>query len=88
METVQVVADLVSETKPGEAETKPVVPVEAEVTTAPVKAKENEYAYLDSTGFTSERFKIEIRNLPKYYGIAVSFKIDMFSLLIWLIVLK
>uniref|UniRef100_A0A9I3EH20 tRNA (uracil(54)-C(5))-methyltransferase n=1 Tax=Anopheles dirus TaxID=7168 RepID=A0A9I3EH20_9DIPT len=28
-----------------------------------------EYAYLDATGFTSELFKIEVRNLPKYYGI-------------------
>ncbi|XP_062564599.1 tRNA (uracil-5-)-methyltransferase homolog A [Armigeres subalbatus] len=35
-----------------------------------VKAKENEYAYLETTGFTSERFKIEIRNLPKHYGVA------------------
>ncbi|XP_055532938.1 tRNA (uracil-5-)-methyltransferase homolog A [Wyeomyia smithii] len=35
----------------------------------PAAAKEDEYAYLDATGFTSERFKIEIRNLPKHYGI-------------------
>ncbi|XP_053686288.1 tRNA (uracil-5-)-methyltransferase homolog A [Sabethes cyaneus] len=32
-------------------------------------AKEDEYAYLEATGFTSELFKIEIRNLPKHYGI-------------------
>ncbi|XP_055625301.1 tRNA (uracil-5-)-methyltransferase homolog A [Toxorhynchites rutilus septentrionalis] len=32
--------------------------------------KEDEFAYLDATGFTSERFKIEIKNLPKYYGIS------------------
>ena len=30
------------------------------------------YAYLEKTGFTSEKFKIEIRNLPKYYGLSVS----------------
>lgn len=30
-----------------------------------------EYAYLDRGGFSSEKFKIEIRGLPKYYGIAV-----------------
>lgn len=29
------------------------------------------YAYLDRNAFTSEKFKIEIRNLPKYYGIKV-----------------
>ncbi|XP_050072056.1 tRNA (uracil-5-)-methyltransferase homolog A [Anopheles maculipalpis] len=31
--------------------------------------KGDEYAYLDATGFTSELFKIELRGLPKYYGI-------------------
>ncbi|XP_058056645.1 tRNA (uracil-5-)-methyltransferase homolog A [Anopheles bellator] len=31
--------------------------------------KGEEYAYLDATGFTSELFKIELRSLPKYYGI-------------------
>lgn len=30
------------------------------------------YAYLEKTGFTSEKFKIEVRNLPKYYGLNVS----------------
>ncbi|XP_058462953.1 tRNA (uracil-5-)-methyltransferase homolog A [Malaya genurostris] len=35
----------------------------------PATVKENEYAYLAATGFTSERFKIEVRNLPKHYGI-------------------
>lgn len=30
-----------------------------------------EYAYLDRGGFSSEKFKIEMRGLPKYYGIAV-----------------
>lgn len=36
--------------------------------------KEDEYAYLNLPGFSSEKFKIEIRNLPKYYGMNVSFK--------------
>lgn len=31
-----------------------------------------EYAYLDRGGFSSEKFKIELRGLPKFYGIAVS----------------
>ncbi|XP_058118250.1 tRNA (uracil-5-)-methyltransferase homolog A [Anopheles ziemanni] len=30
----------------------------------------DEYAYLEATGFTSELFKIEVRGLPKYYGIS------------------
>ncbi|CAG4971306.1 unnamed protein product [Colias eurytheme] len=29
-----------------------------------------EYAYLDRGGFSSEKFKIELRDLPKFYGIA------------------
>lgn len=36
---------------------------------------ENAFAYLDRDHFTSEKFKIEIRNLPKYYGMPVSSKI-------------
>lgn len=31
----------------------------------------NPYAYLERDEFTSEKFKIEIRGLPKFYGIAV-----------------
>ena len=27
------------------------------------------YAYLDRDGFSSEKYKIEIRGMPKYYGI-------------------
>lgn len=46
-----------------------VVP-EKPVETAPPKS--DEFAYLDASGFSSERFKIEIKNLPKYYGINVS----------------
>lgn len=32
--------------------------------------KSEEYAYLDKGGFSSENYKIELRGLPKYYGIA------------------
>ncbi|XP_076647500.1 tRNA (uracil-5-)-methyltransferase homolog A [Halictus rubicundus] len=32
-------------------------------------AEKNPYAYLDRKDFTSEKFKIEIRGLPRYYGI-------------------
>lgn len=31
--------------------------------------KDNPYAYLDRADFTSEKYKIEIRGLPKFYGI-------------------
>lgn len=34
--------------------------------------KEDPFAYLDREDFTSEKYKIEVRNLPKHYGIAVS----------------
>ncbi|KAL0838662.1 hypothetical protein ABMA28_016735 [Loxostege sticticalis] len=39
------------------------------VTTNDIKTSE-EYAYLDRGGFSSEKFKIELRGLPKFYGIA------------------
>lgn len=32
----------------------------------------NPYAYLDRGDFSSEKFKIEIKNLPKFYGIHVN----------------
>lgn len=32
----------------------------------------NEFSYLETGGFSSERFKIEVKNLPKFYGISVS----------------
>lgn len=35
------------------------------------KPSENEFAYIDETGFTSEIFKVEIRGLPKFYGMGV-----------------
>lgn len=31
--------------------------------------EKNPYAYLDRDDFTSEKYKIEVRGLPKYYGI-------------------
>jgi tRNA (uracil-5-)-methyltransferase len=36
-------------------------------------AHNNPYAYIDRADFTSEKFKIEIRGLPKFYGIGVRF---------------
>lgn len=30
------------------------------------------FAYLERSSFTSEKFKIEIRGLPKFYGLNVS----------------
>lgn len=39
-------------------------------TSAACDEKSNPYAYLERDEFTSERFKIEIRGLPKFYGIA------------------
>lgn len=38
----------------------------------PVKDAENEFSYIDENGFTTEIFKIEIRGMPKFYGIGVS----------------
>lgn len=36
------------------------------------KVKENdEYSYLKTSGNSTEAFKIEVRNLPKYYGVNV-----------------
>lgn len=31
--------------------------------------EKNPYAYLERNDFTSEKYKIEVRGLPKYYGI-------------------
>lgn len=43
-------------------------------------ARQNPYAYLDRDDFTSEKYKVEVRNLPKHYGFAVSrrLKLDSF----------
>lgn len=34
------------------------------------KPEEDEFAYLKHAGFSSEGFKIEVKNLPKFYGYA------------------
>lgn len=34
-----------------------------------VENETNPYAYLERDDFTSEKYKIEVRGLPKYYGI-------------------
>lgn len=36
-----------------------------------VKPENNPYAYLDRDEFSSERFKIAVKNLPKFYGVNV-----------------
>lgn len=37
-------------------------------TELPKKYDKEEFAYLKNAGFSSEIFKVEIKNLPKYYG--------------------
>ncbi|XP_011686341.1 PREDICTED: tRNA (uracil-5-)-methyltransferase homolog A-like isoform X1 [Wasmannia auropunctata] len=39
------------------------------VTTSIVENEKNPYAYLERDDFTSEKYKIEVRGLPKHYGI-------------------
>lgn len=41
---------------------------EEDVKHIPDKLDKEEYAYLKNAGFSSEMFKIEVRNLPKFYG--------------------
>lgn len=38
-------------------------------TTEATDLEKNPYAYLERDDFTSEKYKIEVRGLPKYYGI-------------------
>lgn len=52
-----------------EVTVKPEVKVEIEE--AP-NGPENEFKYIEENGFTSEIFKVEIRGLPRFYGIGVS----------------
>lgn len=33
--------------------------------------QEDEFSYINENGFTSEIFKVEIRGMPKYYGVGV-----------------
>lgn len=54
-----------------EEENREIDPEEKENQSESV-VKEDPFAYLDRDDFTSEKYKIEIRNLPKHYGIAVS----------------
>lgn len=54
------------------AEVKAEVKAEVPDTVEPVKEPENELAYIEENGFTSEIFKVEIRGLPKFYGVGVS----------------
>lgn len=46
-------------------------PVVAEKQEASKDGGENEFAYIDELGFTSEIYKIEIRGMPKFYGAGV-----------------
>ncbi|XP_070523072.1 tRNA (uracil-5-)-methyltransferase homolog A isoform X1 [Cardiocondyla obscurior] len=39
------------------------------LTPSVVESEKNPYAYLERDDFTSEKYKIEVRGLPKYYGI-------------------
>lgn len=39
------------------------------IASEPTEAEKNPYAYLERDDFTSEKYKIEVRGLPKYYGI-------------------
>ncbi|XP_026739133.1 tRNA (uracil-5-)-methyltransferase homolog A [Trichoplusia ni] len=50
-------------------ENEMVTEISDKVTEQVIKTDE-EYAYLDRGGFSSEKFKIELRGLPKFYGIA------------------
>lgn len=54
------------------AEVKDEVKAEVPDTVETVKEPENELAYIEENGFTSEIFKVEIRGLPKFYGVGVS----------------
>lgn len=40
-----------------------------EILTTSMENEKDPYAYLERDDFTSEKYKIEIRGLPKYYGI-------------------
>lgn len=50
-----------------ESSTEPIIKSEP----ATVEEKDDPYAYLNRD-FSSENYKIEIKNLPKFYGISVS----------------
>ncbi len=35
------------------------------------QSQENPFAYLERVAFTSEKYKIEVRGLPRFYGLNV-----------------
>ena len=42
------------------------------ITSTDVESKNEEKGYLARDEYTSERFKLELNNLPKYFGFGVS----------------
>lgn len=44
------------------------------VVVQPAASAENPFSYLERDEFSAEKFKIEVKNLPKYYGINVNTK--------------
>ena len=48
------------------------VPMEDEIDEPSTEQKPAEQGYLARDEFTSERFKLELSNLPKYFGFGVS----------------
>jgi hypothetical protein len=46
--------------------------IESLTTEPSVESKPEEKGYLARDEFTSERFKLELNNLPKYFGFGVS----------------
>lgn len=68
-ELVAILSDNKMEPIVTQNQTEPLIKVEQ---TEELTEKEDPFAYLDRNDFTSEKYKIEVRNLPKHYGIAVS----------------
>lgn len=52
-------------------EAAPFPKPETETSEEKAPLEDDPYAYLDRSDFSSEKFKIEIKNLPKIYGINV-----------------
>jgi hypothetical protein len=47
-------------------------PMDEEIIESSVESKSEEKGYLARDEYTSERFKLELDNLPKYFGFGVS----------------
>jgi hypothetical protein len=47
-------------------------PMDEEMIESSVESKSEEKGYLARDEYTSERFKLELDNLPKYFGFGVS----------------